>query len=58
METLYCEHCAKSYRVRPEDIRLVLRHGRGLEKKETEYRFTQGCFFKTLTALKREHSRR
>ncbi|MHC3994769.1 hypothetical protein ACXWTF_08050 [Thiomicrolovo sp. ZZH C-3] len=55
MENLYCVHCDKNYRVRPEDIRLVRQHNDGLEKRETHYRFTGGCFFKTLTALKREH---
>jgi hypothetical protein len=57
MENLYCVHCDKSYRVRPEDILLVQQNSPALEKKGEQYRFTAGCFFKTLTALKRDRTR-
>lgn len=36
-----------------EDIRLVREKGEGLTKAPEGYRYTQGCFFKHLTALKR-----
>jgi len=53
METLYCIHCHKTYRVRTEDIVLMQSHGKKVEQTPRGYRFDAGCFFKELAALKR-----
>lgn len=56
MEKLYCVHCRQTYSVTPEAIRLVQQSGKRLVKDGETYRFEEGCFFKTLTLLKRTRS--
>jgi hypothetical protein len=58
MEQLYCVHCKKTYRVDTEAIRLMQHSGKRIVKDAQAYRFEEGCFFKTLAALKRQQPRR
>lgn len=58
METLYCTHCDKTYRVAPEAIRLMRRHGKTVSGKPGAYRYEAGCFFKELAALKRKEAQK
>jgi len=55
MQTLYCLACQKQYPVKTETIRFMqLRHPGTIREVENIYRYSGGCFFKTLARSRRE----
>ena len=47
--SLYCHNCKKKYNVRKKDLELMQEHNKNFDGKE----YTQGCFFKDLSYIKK-----